>query len=105
MLIPRNITRAQLLLVPSAFAVKTGEAHWVAVRTRQLRCFVCLLRLLYHLLSAPAAVIPAADLPLNASFKMQLLRCRAIESQCYVAAAAQCGQHNDGLDGRSGRRR
>jgi len=36
---------------------------------------------------------------------MQLLRCRAIESQCYVAAAAQCGQHNDGLDGRNGRRR
>lgn len=45
---------AQLLLVPSAFAVKTGEAHWET-----------------------------------------LLRCRAIETQCYVFAAAQVGQHNE----------
>mmetsp|Transcript_104612 Transcript_104612/g.291402 ORF Transcript_104612/g.291402 Transcript_104612/m.291402 type:complete len:301 (+) Transcript_104612:20-922(+) len=45
---------AQLLLVPSAFAMKTGEAHWET-----------------------------------------LLRCRAIETQCYVLAAAQVGQHNE----------
>ena len=38
----------QVLLVPSAFAMKTGEAHWET-----------------------------------------LLRCRAIENQCYVVAAAQ----------------
>ena len=44
---------AQVLLVPSAFAVKTGEAHWET-----------------------------------------LLRARAIETQCYVVAAAQAGQHN-----------
>lgn len=61
---------AQILLMPSAFAVtpaqalprhrlfersqmKTGEAHWET-----------------------------------------LLRCRAIECQCYVVAAAQVGQHN-----------
>ena len=44
---------AQVLLMPSAFAVKTGAAHWETV-----------------------------------------LRCRAIETQCYVVAAAQCGQHN-----------
>merc|ERR1711924_485418 len=45
---------AQVLLVPSAFMMKTGEAHWET-----------------------------------------LLRCRAIENQCYVFAAAQVGQHND----------
>ena len=44
---------AQVLLMPSAFAMKTGEAHWET-----------------------------------------LLRCRAIETQCYVVAAAQVGQHN-----------
>lgn len=46
---------AEVLLMPSAFAVKTGEAHWET-----------------------------------------LLRCRAIETQCYVVAAAQAGQHNTG---------
>ncbi len=52
---------AQLLLVPSAFAMKTGEAHWET-----------------------------------------LLRCRAIETQCYVVAAAQAGLHNtDGNQRRS----
>lgn len=45
---------ARVLLVPSAFAMKTGEAHWET-----------------------------------------LLRCRAIENQCYVLAAAQVGQHNE----------
>lgn len=44
---------AEVLLMPSAFAVKTGRAHWET-----------------------------------------LLRCRAIECQCYVVAAAQVGQHN-----------
>mmetsp|Transcript_45373 Transcript_45373/g.82898 ORF Transcript_45373/g.82898 Transcript_45373/m.82898 type:complete len:389 (+) Transcript_45373:86-1252(+) len=45
---------ATVLLVPSAFAMKTGEAHWET-----------------------------------------LLRSRAIETQCYVLAAAQVGQHNE----------
>eukprot|EP00527_Entomoneis_sp_CCMP2396_P008399 CAMPEP_0198147612 /NCGR_PEP_ID=MMETSP1443-20131203/36900_1 /TAXON_ID=186043 /ORGANISM="Entomoneis sp., Strain CCMP2396" /LENGTH=341 /DNA_ID=CAMNT_0043812021 /DNA_START=204 /DNA_END=1229 /DNA_ORIENTATION=+ len=44
---------AEILLVPSAFTVPTGKAHW-------------------HV----------------------LLRARAIESQCYVIAAAQFGSHN-----------
>eukprot|EP00980_Cylindrotheca_fusiformis_P004710 scaffold993_cov110-Cylindrotheca_fusiformis.AAC.20 len=44
---------AQILLVPSAFTVPTGTAHWHT-----------------------------------------LLRARAIESQCYVLAAAQVGKHN-----------
>ena len=44
---------ASVLLMPSAFAMKTGEAHWET-----------------------------------------LLRCRAIETQCYVVAAAQAGLHN-----------
>ena len=43
---------SNLLLVPSAFMVSTGRAHWET-----------------------------------------LLRARAIETQCYVAAAAQCGKH------------
>ncbi|KAL3700116.1 hypothetical protein R1sor_018138 [Riccia sorocarpa] len=45
---------AQILLVPSAFTKKTGEAHWEI-----------------------------------------LLRARAIETQCYVIAAAQAGKHNE----------
>lgn len=52
---------AQVLLMPSAFAMKTGEAHWET-----------------------------------------LLRARAIETQCYVVAAAQAGLHNtDGNQRRS----
>mmetsp|Transcript_10024 Transcript_10024/g.14871 ORF Transcript_10024/g.14871 Transcript_10024/m.14871 type:complete len:379 (+) Transcript_10024:30-1166(+) len=45
---------AEVILMPSAFTVPTGIAHWHA-----------------------------------------LLRARAIESQCYVIAAAQVGQHNE----------
>ena len=45
---------ADVLLVPSAFAVETGRAHWET-----------------------------------------LLRCRAIETQCYVIGAAQAGQHHN----------
>ena len=45
---------AEVLTFPSAFAMKTGEAHWET-----------------------------------------LLRCRAIECQTYVVAAAQVGQHNE----------
>ncbi|XP_049355112.1 deaminated glutathione amidase, chloroplastic/cytosolic [Solanum verrucosum] len=45
---------AQVLLVPAAFTMVTGQAHWEI-----------------------------------------LLRARAIETQCYVIAAAQAGKHND----------
>ncbi|KAK3259876.1 hypothetical protein CYMTET_31144 [Cymbomonas tetramitiformis] len=45
---------ADILLIPAAFTVPTGEAHWEV-----------------------------------------LLRARAIETQCYVIAAAQAGQHNE----------
>lgn len=45
---------AEVLLVPSAFTVPTGEAHWHT-----------------------------------------LLKARAIENQCYLIAAAQCGRHNE----------
>ncbi|CAK0866862.1 unnamed protein product [Prorocentrum cordatum] len=51
---PDGVLRRQVLLVPSAFAMRTGEAHWEL-----------------------------------------LLRCRAIETQCYVLAAAQVGRHNE----------
>ena len=44
---------ADVMLVPSAFMVKTGQAHWET-----------------------------------------LLKARAIENQCYIVAAAQCGIHN-----------
>lgn len=50
-----NANGAQLLSVPAAFTVPTGEAHW-------------------HV----------------------LLRARAIETGCFVIAAAQCGLHEDG---------
>jgi predicted amidohydrolase len=50
----RSPHRAQIMLVPSAFTVPTGQAHWHT-----------------------------------------LLKARAIETQCYVIAAAQYGQHND----------
>lgn len=46
---------AELIAVPSAFTVPTGQAHWHA-----------------------------------------LLRARAIEAQCFVLAAAQVGQHENG---------
>lgn len=45
---------AEILTYPSAFTVKTGEAHWNVI-----------------------------------------LRCRAIETQCFVVAAAQIGQHTE----------
>ncbi|ORY82683.1 carbon-nitrogen hydrolase [Protomyces lactucae-debilis] len=45
---------AQILVYPSAFAVKTGQAHWEV-----------------------------------------LLRARAIDTGCFVIAAAQCGAHNE----------
>jgi predicted amidohydrolase len=45
---------ADVILIPAAFTVPTGQAHW--------EC---------------------------------LLRARAIETQCYVIAAAQCGKHNE----------
>jgi predicted amidohydrolase len=45
--------QAQLIMIPAAFTLKTGMAHWEV-----------------------------------------LLRARAIETQCYVLAAAQSGQHN-----------
>ncbi|CAD7971965.1 unnamed protein product [Amoebophrya sp. A120] len=50
----REELNAEVMLVPSAFTVPTGQAHW-------------------HV----------------------LLRARAIETQCFVLAAAQCGKHNE----------
>lgn len=48
---------AEIVAVPAAFTVPTGQAHW-------------------HL----------------------LLRARAVESACFVVAAAQCGRHEDGRE-------
>jgi predicted amidohydrolase len=50
--------KVDLILVPAAFLVKTGQAHWEV-----------------------------------------LLRARAIESQCYVIAAAQAGVHRSAVEG------
>ncbi len=55
--------KADLILVPSAFLVPTGEAHW-------------------HV----------------------LLKARAIESQCFVAAPAQVGEHISTMDAKQVRR-
>jgi deaminated glutathione amidase len=46
--------QCRVLLIPAAFTVPTGEAHWEL-----------------------------------------LLRARAVETQCYVIAAAQAGRHNE----------
>ncbi|EKX50250.1 hypothetical protein GUITHDRAFT_67076 [Guillardia theta CCMP2712] len=60
---------AHLILIPSAFMPTTGEAHWEAGGSlRGEECDRC---------------------------RQVLLRARAIETQCYVAAAAQFGRHNE----------
>ena len=60
---------AHLILIPSAFMPTTGEAHWEAGGSlREEEGDGCW---------------------------QVLLRARAIETQCYVAAAAQFGRHNE----------
>jgi predicted amidohydrolase len=45
---------------------------------------------------AQVLLIPSAFMPTTGAAHWEvLLRARAIETQCYVAAAAQCGAHND----------
>jgi predicted amidohydrolase len=71
---------AQVLLAPSAFTVPTGKAHWHALLRGELwglrsSCNTCCYYFLNCISSFPTA--------------------RAIESQCYMIAAAQVGKHNE----------
>jgi predicted amidohydrolase len=82
---------AQILLVPSAFTVPTGAAHWHTLlqgksNISNLSCVfmcVCVKRLVFctHKFSKYVFSPPVLA--------------RAIENQCYVLAAAQFGQHNE----------
>lgn len=65
---------AEVLTFPSAFTVKTGEAHWG------------------NCMNASSQFVNIALI--SSSIIESLLRARAIESQTYVVAAAQSGQHN-----------
>jgi len=50
-------------------------------------------------MGATALLVPAAfTLPTGLAHWHVLLRARAIENQCYVIAAAQCGKHNVNVD-------
>lgn len=70
---------AQIILVPSAFTVPTGAAHWHTLlkgeHAQKQNASIRAILNLYHLLFCS-------------------LSARAIESQCYVLAAAQYGRHN-----------
>jgi deaminated glutathione amidase len=76
---------AQVLLVPSAFTVPTGQAHWhTLLRGKLLRCCCAL--------STDFLFFCICRLNLSLAFDRTA---RAIENQCYVIAAAQYGQHNE----------
>lgn len=63
-------------------------------------CYDMRFSALYHLLvnsGAQIITVPAAfTVPTGKAHWHSLLRARAIEGQCYVIAAAQCGTHQDG---------
>lgn len=102
----------QVLLVPSAFTVATGRAHWeVLLRARAIEtqvrpelaawteCVVCRRRRM----PALACPLPPLTTPRKAAHKTSaepppqsaptLAGCLAL--QCYVIAAAQAGRHNE----------
>jgi predicted amidohydrolase len=72
---------AQILLVPSAFTVPTGNAHWHI-----------LLRGAYEMHGIICLEFVVEYVPYSIHF---LFIARAIETQCYVFAAAQFGRHNE----------
>lgn len=71
---------AQILLMPSAFTVPTGKAHWhILLRGRSCNS------------SNVPCVWPASVL----TFQPFTYTARAIECQTFVIAAAQYGKHNE----------
>jgi len=72
---------AQILTYPAAFTMRTGEAHWGAS---------------YHYIASPLCVCMCTHNFFPASYTEVLLRARAIETQCYVLAPAQVGEHFPG---------
>ena len=95
---------AQIMLVPSAFTVATG-----APASTHARCTHTRTHARTH--TAAAAAAAAATLVINTPIITMvviimyelagkahwelLLRARAVETQCYVIAAAQAGRHNE----------
>lgn len=87
-----------------AHVVLTVESGLQSVTTCvTLLCSTCLRQLvrcplelgLIVLIGADVIVVPSAFMPTTgAAHWHTLLRARAIENQCYVAAPAQTGQHN-----------
>jgi deaminated glutathione amidase len=75
---------AHVLLVPSAFTVPTGRAHWHT-----------LLRGTQAQIVFPKRLDPCGSLGSHClHIVCSLCAARAIENQCYVIAAAQYGPHN-----------
>ncbi len=86
---------AQVLLMPSAFTVPTGKAHWHALLRGE--------RVSRSILLFLGGIYFAYDIMCNShsqckTFFRDILMpriARAIENQCYVIAAAQVGKHNE----------
>ena len=75
---------AQILLVPSAFTVPTGQAHWhTLLRGTWNQPLDRLIFPHWHHLTTIL------------HFCVGCRTARAIENQCYVIAAAQYGRHNE----------
>ncbi|VDP53889.1 unnamed protein product [Heligmosomoides polygyrus] len=98
---------AQILSYPSAFTLNTGLAHWEMVPPVDTPVGRLGLSICYDLRFAELALWNrnkgAQILSYPSAFTLNtglahwepLLRARAIESQCYVVAAAQTGKHNE----------
>lgn len=85
---------ADILLVPSAFTVPTGKAHWHTLLkgTNLINAHVLLLDM-YQYLYVPLFLFFSDAFKSFAILFGNLAR--AIENQCYVLAAAQYGKHNE----------
>ena len=81
------VLRRQVLLVPAAFTVPTGMAHWeVLLRARAIENQVCGWHAGTWCVRIVAALSPAHTGPCVCAV------CHAY--QCYVIASAQIGAHN-----------
>ena len=90
---------AQIMLVPSAFTVATGvpARHARTLHTHTYARTLLLLLLLHLSLTLPLSLwlsLLMYELTGKAHWEL-LLRARAVETQCYVIAAAQAGRHNE----------
>ena len=93
---------AEVVLVPSAFTVPTGRAHWHVLLRSESFCVAVAVDE-YHVVWVPICWCSSACLCVSLSLVVvwafltqSVLEStgRAIETQCYVLAAAQYGRHN-----------